>query len=46
MVFLTGGAFTDRTRDFLERIPNKRLDKPFDVRELRGLVDDAATGNA
>ena len=42
MVFLTGGAFTDRTRDFLERVPNKRLDKPFDLQELRNLVSTAA----
>jgi CheY-like chemotaxis protein len=42
MVFLTGGAFTDRTRDFLDRIPNRRLDKPFDLQELRNLVNTAA----
>ena len=41
MVFLTGGAFTDRARAFLDRIPNRRLDKPFDLKELRRLVGAA-----
>lgn len=41
MVFLTGGAFTERARAFLERIPNRRLDKPFDLKELRLLVSTA-----
>jgi hypothetical protein len=30
-VFLTGGAFTPESRDFLERVPNPRLEKPFDI---------------
>jgi PAS domain S-box-containing protein len=34
IVFLTGGAFTDRARRFLERVPNRKLHKPFDVDEL------------
>ena len=38
MVFMTGGAFTARARDFLQRVPNARVDKPFDVRRLRALV--------
>jgi CheY-like chemotaxis protein len=38
MVFVTGGAFTMRARDFLARVPNERLSKPFDVEALRGLV--------
>ena len=29
IVFITGGAFTERTRSFLEAIDNPRLDKPF-----------------
>ncbi len=29
-VLLTGGAFTGRARQFLERAPNPRLEKPFD----------------
>lgn len=38
MVFLTGGAFTAPARDFLERIPNTVVRKPFDPHELRALV--------
>jgi signal transduction histidine kinase len=38
MVFMTGGAFTARARDFLARSPNARVDKPFDVCSLRALV--------
>jgi signal transduction histidine kinase len=38
MVFMTGGAFTTRAREFLERVPNARVDKPFDVVALRSLV--------
>jgi signal transduction histidine kinase len=38
MVFVTGGAFTDRAREFLDRIPNPRLGKPFDVDALLALV--------
>jgi len=38
MVFVTGGAFTMRARDFLARVPNARLGKPFDVDALLALV--------
>ena len=40
IVFLTGGAFTVRAREFLDRIPNTRIEKPFDARNLRALVND------
>ena len=46
MVFVTGGAFTLRAREFLESVPNPRLGKPFDVEALlelvRSRVNDAA----
>jgi signal transduction histidine kinase len=42
MIFMTGGAFTARSRDFLERVPNARVDKPFDVGRLRALVRSQA----
>jgi CheY-like chemotaxis protein len=35
MIFMTGGAFTDATRSFLDRVPNPRVDKPFDVAVVR-----------
>jgi CheY-like chemotaxis protein len=38
MVFVTGGAFTERAREFLESLPNPRLSKPFDVVALVELV--------
>lgn len=39
IIFMTGGAFTDRAREFLEAVPNPRLDKPFTAQELRGAVN-------
>ena len=38
VVFVSGGAFTDSAQAFLRRVPNKRLDKPFDPEKLRALV--------
>jgi signal transduction histidine kinase len=38
MLFVTGGAFTPRAREFLERVPNTRIEKPFDVDALIELV--------
>jgi signal transduction histidine kinase len=40
MVFLTGGAFTTHAREFLDRVPNQRLEKPFDSVELRSLISN------
>lgn len=33
LVFMTGGAYTAAARQFLERVPNERIEKPFDVRQ-------------
>ena len=38
MVFLTGGAFTPEAGEFLERVPNARLEKPFTPTQLRAAV--------
>jgi PAS domain S-box-containing protein len=38
VVFITGGAFTPAAREFLDRVPNPRMDKPFDTQGLRALV--------
>jgi len=38
MVFMTGGVFTVRAREFLETVKNERLSKPFDVDALIALV--------
>jgi hypothetical protein len=40
LVFLTGGAFTPSGREFLERVPNPRLEKPFDVPRLLKVISD------
>ena len=39
-VFMTGGAFTTRSRTFLEGVPNVRISKPFEAAKLRALVRD------
>jgi PAS domain S-box-containing protein len=38
MIFITGGAFTPKAREFLDRVPNARVDKPVDVQSLRALI--------
>jgi signal transduction histidine kinase len=40
VVFLTGGAFTKRAREFLESVDNDCIEKPFDLAELRALIGD------
>jgi len=40
MIFLTGGAFTAGARAFLDQTPNLCLEKPFDTRQLRALIND------
>src|SRR6266700_1436861 len=38
MIFVTGGAFTPRAREFLEHVPNPRIEKPVDFQNLRVLM--------
>ena len=38
VIFLTGGAVSTRAAQFLDRVPNPRLDKPFDPTVLRRAV--------
>jgi len=38
MAFLSGGAFTEAAREFLARVPNPQIEKPFDPKTLRELV--------
>ena len=40
MVFVTGGAFTGAAREFLATTTNPQLEKPFDLKELKKLVND------
>jgi PAS domain S-box-containing protein len=38
LVFMTGGAFTQTARDFLERVPNQRMEKPLDLHNVRAMI--------
>jgi signal transduction histidine kinase len=38
MVFVTGGAFTTQSREFLDAVPNPRIEKPFDVRTILEII--------
>jgi CheY-like chemotaxis protein len=40
MVFVTGGAFTPSARAFLDAVPNQRIEKPFESRQLRAVLND------
>ncbi len=40
MIFLSGGAFSGRAREFLDRVGNLRIEKPFDSGSLRAIVND------
>jgi PAS domain S-box-containing protein len=40
VVFVTGGAFTVSAREFLDQAPNPRIEKPFDLKHLRALVNE------
>jgi two-component system cell cycle sensor histidine kinase/response regulator CckA len=44
IVFMTGGAFTERAAQFLATVPNRKLTKPFDLVELERIVTVAAGG--
>ncbi|MDP9000708.1 MAG: ATP-binding protein [Myxococcota bacterium] len=49
IVFITGGAFTPEARSFVARATNTFLEKPFDMKELHGVlarhVERKATAN-
>jgi PAS domain S-box-containing protein len=40
VVFLSGGAFTARAREFLDEVRNPRLEKPIDTAGLRALIHE------
>ncbi len=40
IVFVTGGAFTEAARTFFESTSNPRIEKPFDLKTLRHLVNE------
>jgi PAS domain S-box-containing protein len=38
LIFMTGGAFTNRAAEFLESTSQPRLEKPFDLEQVRRVV--------
>jgi CheY-like chemotaxis protein/two-component sensor histidine kinase len=38
MIFMTGGTFSERSREFLSRVSNPCIDKPIDFSRLRELL--------
>lgn len=40
MIFVTGGAFTPRAKEFLDRMQGRCVEKPFEVVRLRALVNE------
>lgn len=43
IVFMTGGAFTLRSADFLESVANMAIAKPFDIDSLKSVLKDFLT---
>jgi two-component system, cell cycle sensor histidine kinase and response regulator CckA len=41
VIFMSGGVLSPHSREFLDRVPNLRLDKPIDMKRLHQLVDEA-----
>jgi len=41
LVFMTGGAFTPKAREFLRTNPRPVLEKPFDIADVHALVSSA-----
>lgn len=44
MIFVTGGAFTQKTRDFLSEVDNVQLDKPFTADAVLAAVQEMVSG--
>jgi PAS domain S-box-containing protein len=38
VIFMTGGAFTFEARKFLEKVSNARIEKPFNLKDIRELL--------
>jgi CheY-like chemotaxis protein len=38
VVFMTGGVYTASSREFLERMSDRCIEKPFDMAQLRALI--------
>ena len=46
IVFITGGAFTERAKQFLDAVPNRHLEKPFTTEAIQKVVRDALLSGA
>ena len=44
VVFMTGGAFTERNAQFLSSVDNRRVEKPFSLGIVEGIVRDLMAG--
>jgi signal transduction histidine kinase len=44
MIFITGGAFTEQTRAFLDSVPNPRIEKPFEVANILAMIAGSMRG--
>ncbi len=45
-VFMTGGAFTERAREFLARHPGTQLEKPFNIADIEKILRQLAAARA
>jgi CheY-like chemotaxis protein len=39
-VFMTGGAFTPEARGFIESYPERGIEKPLDMKQIRALIEE------
>jgi CheY-like chemotaxis protein len=46
VVFISGGAFTPGAQAFLDRVPNARIEKPFDPQNVRNVVQRSVKSGA
>ncbi|WP_093521365.1 hybrid sensor histidine kinase/response regulator [Stigmatella erecta] len=44
-IFITGGSFTPRSRQFLETVPEQWIEKPFDAQQLHLFIEKALSGH-
>jgi two-component system cell cycle sensor histidine kinase/response regulator CckA len=40
MAFITGGVFAGNAQEFLDRIPNRRVEKPIDLNRVKNLLQE------
>jgi len=44
LVFITGGVFTENAKRFLASSPNLTIEKPFDSKQLLGVIERTLQG--